>query len=305
MYARKDFTLMLPIASFMVIGRQGGKGVLEGNLWAPMMSHAIGLGLWLIVRRLARARARPPQRALVEARALDASDELAPLGRHFRMPAGVRVYLCGHSLGLMPAPSAALVREELEHWATLGERGHFTGPCWLDYHERVRESLARLVGASPLEVVAMNSLTVNLHLLLVSFYKPSATRYKVLIEAAAFPSDRYAVRSHVAHRGLDPSDAVVELRPRPGEDTLRLADIQAYLASSGREVAVVMLAGVQYYTGQFFEIGPITAAARAAGCTVGWDLAHCVGNVPLRLHEWGVDFAAWCSYKYLNGARVR
>ncbi|KAJ1616817.1 pyridoxal phosphate-dependent transferase [Pavlovales sp. CCMP2436] len=261
---------------------------------------SLGLGLWLLFRRLRVAAAAAPSAALAEARALDAADELAHLGEQFALPEGVRVYLCGHSLGLLPRPAKALVREELELWETLGERGHFTGPCWLAYHERVREPLARLVGASPLEVVAMNALTVNLHLLMASFYRPSEKRFKIVIEAGAFPSDRFAARSHAAHRGYDPAEAVVELRSRLGEDTLRTADILEFLETSGQEVALLMLAGVQYYTGQLFEIGPITAAARAQGCVVGWDLAHCVGNVRLRLHEWDVDFAAWCSYKYLN-----
>ena len=288
---------------------------------ASLLAAHAAIGAWLLVRRArgpcaaatteAAASAPPPPSPptsppsveLAEALALDASDELATLRRHFEMPAGVNVYLCGHSLGLMPAPAAALVREELDLWLRLGERGHFTGPNWLSYHERVRAPLARLVGASSLEVVAMNSLTVNLHLLMASFYNPSNSRFKIVIEAGAFPSDRIAVRSHAALRGYDAASAIVELRPRDGRDTLETADVLAYIAERGHEVALFLLAGVQYYSGQLFEIGPITAAARAQGCAVGWDLAHAVGNVPLRLHEWGVDFAAWCSYKYLNGAR--
>ncbi|KAG8465908.1 hypothetical protein KFE25_005478 [Diacronema lutheri] len=285
---------------------------------ASLLAAHAAIGAWLLVRRArgpcaaatteAAASAPPPPSPptsppsveLAEALALDASDELATLRRHFEMPAGVNVYLCGHSLGLMPAPAAALVREELDLWLRLGERGHFTGPNWLSYHERVRAPLARLVGASSLEVVAMNSLTVNLHLLMASFYNPSNSRFKIVIEAGAFPSDRIAVRSHAALRGYDAASAIVELRPRDGRDTLETADVLAYIAERGHEVALFLLAGVQYYSGQLFEIGPITAAARAQGCAVGWDLAHAVGNVPLRLHEWGVDFAAWCSYKYLN-----
>lgn len=275
------------------------------------LSLGVGLGVslrplvaWLRARRRAwRARlpAQPPSADLAEALVLDASDELAPLHEHFAMPEGVNVYLCGHSLGLMPASAAALVREELELWQTLGERGHFTGPHWLSYHERVRAPLARLVGASDLEVVAMNSLTVNLHLLMASFYAPTKERYKIVIEAGAFPSDRIAVRSHAALRGYGGDEAIIELRPSEGCETLTTAEVLAFIAARGDEVALLLLSGVQYYTGQRFEMGPISAAGRAAGCVVGWDLAHAVGNVPLRLHEWGVDFAAWCSYKYLNG----
>lgn len=280
---------------------------------ACALGVGLGLGLPPLVRWLRRlasrrplasalaALAEPPTAERAEALALDAADEVGALRRHFQMPADVRVYMCGHSLGLMPARAAELVREELELWRTLGERGHFTGPNWLSYHERVRAPLARLVGASALEVVAMNALTVNLHLLMASFYAPTRARHKIVIEAGAFPSDRIAVRSHARHRGYDEDDAIIELRPRDGRETLTTADVLAFVAERGHEVALFLLAGVQYYSGQLFEIEAITAAARAQGCVVGWDLAHAVGNVPLRLHEWGVDFAAWCSYKYLNG----
>lgn len=171
---------------------------------------------------------------------------------------------------------------------------------WVPYNELLTEPSARLVGALPVETVVMNSLTVNLHLLMVSFYRPSGLRTRIVIEDTAFPSDSYAVRSQARLHGLDPDETVVRLRPRPGEDTLRTEDVVSYLEAEGDRVALVLLGGVNYLTGELMDIPAITAAGRAAGAVVGWDLAHAVGNVPLALHEWGVDFAAWCSYKYLN-----
>lgn len=282
---------------------------------AQTLLAASACALWLL-RRAARRRARPSSAsaslgsALLErTRQLDAADELAHLRARFAFPRGVPVYLCGHSLGLQPDRAAQLVADELVQWATLGERGHFTGPSWLSYHERVRAPLARLVGAREHEVVAMNSLTVNLHLLMASFYAPTAARHAIVIEGGAFPSDRYAVTSHAALRGYggaDGSGAVRELWPEAaGGETLRTEAILAWIEEHGGGVALMLLSGVQYYTGQLFDIAAITAAARARGIVVGWDLAHAAGNVPLALHEWGVDFAAWCSYKYLNGARAR
>jgi kynureninase len=241
------------------------------------------------------------------AASLDAQDPLRSYRELFAIPPAAGdptrpcVYLTGNSLGLMPRAVPAAIREELEDWARLGVAAHLEGRNpWLPYHEFVREPLARLVGAMPHEVVAMNGLTVNLHLLMVSFYRPTRERHRIVIEDSAFPSDSYAVASQTAFHGYEPSEAVVRLRPREGETTLRTEDIEAFLEREGRSVAMVLLGAVNYLSGQWFEMERITAAARRAGCVVGWDLAHAAGNVPVRLHDWEIDFAAWCSYKYLN-----
>ncbi|EJF65981.1 kynureninase [Dichomitus squalens LYAD-421 SS1] len=213
-------------------------------------------------------------------------------------------YLCGNSLGLLPKRAKKLVQEELEVWGTRAVEGHFDHPhgrSWMYIADTVHPYFADLVGASESEVACMGTLTANLHLMLNAFYKPTQDRYKILCEAKAFPSDQYAFATQVASRGLDPSDAIIELSPRPGEHTLRTADILSAIARAGPSIALVLLPGVQFYTGQYFAIADITAAARAQGCVCGWDLAHAVGNVPLALHAWGVDFAVWCTYKYLNG----
>lgn len=238
------------------------------------------------------------------ARAEDAQDPLAWCREAFELPrdagGGPLVYLCGNSLGLMPKAAAARVQAELEAWGRLGVEAHFEGPHpWYSYGAPLCEPLARLAGARPDEVVAMNSLTVNLHLMLVTFYRPEGRRRKILLEESAFPSDRYALASHLAARGI-PADALLVARPRPGERLLRSEDLEALLAREGQEIALVWLGAVHYYTGQLLELERITAAARRAGCVVGFDLAHAIGNVPLALHDWGVDFAVWCSYKYLN-----
>jgi kynureninase len=210
-------------------------------------------------------------------------------------------YLAGNSLGLMPLTARAAVMEELDDWAVLGVEGHLESRRpWLSYHELLREPLARLVGAEPVEVVAMNSLTVNLHVLMTSFYTPHGERRRILIEDSAFPSDGYAVASQARIHGLDPRDAVIRLRPRDGEDVLRTEDVVEAIERHGDELALVLLGGVNYLTGELPDIAAITAAGRRARARVGWDLAHAAGNVPLALHDWGVDFAAWCSYKYLN-----
>ncbi|MGW2220616.1 kynureninase [Nonomuraea sp. NPDC001684] len=202
-------------------------------------------------------------------------------------------YFAGNSLGLQPRATAAELAEDLEAWARLGVEGHLEGARpWLPYHERLTGPAARLVGALPEETVAMNSLTVNLHLLMVSFYRPRGTRTRILIEDTAFPSDSYAVRSQARLHGLDPDETVVRLRD--GREVLD------YLDREGDTVALVLLGGVNYLTGELMDIPAITAAGRASGAAVGWDLAHAAGNVPLELHAWGPDFAAWCSYKYLN-----
>ena len=292
------------------------------------------------------------------AAALDAADALAHLRAEFRVPraaalahgggsggntgdcggsgaGAAAVYLCGNSLGLQPARAPAYVAAELDKWAALGVEGHFTEPRpWVTVDETVRAASERLVGAKPGagEVAVMNGLTVNLHLFLVGFFRPTPPppppppppsgsaaanlaapppprgRHKILVEAHAFPSDAHAVRSHLALHGLRfdseaaaaGTSSLVELAPRAGEECLRTEDVEAAIVAHGPELAVVLLPGVQYYTGQFFEIERLTRAAHAAGAFCGWDLAHAAGNVELRLHEWGVDFACWCSYKYLN-----
>lgn len=209
------------------------------------------------------------------------------------------VYLTGNSLGAMPTTVPDLLRHELEDWARLGVEGHLHGrDPWLPYHEQFRGPLSRLVGAVEREVVAMNSLTVNLHLLMASFYRPTPERFSIIIEDTAFPSDSYAVASQAAFHGFEPRRAVVRLRPRTGEHTLRTEDIIA--AIEREKPALVMLGAVNYLTGQWFDMPAITDAGHKAGAVVGWDLAHAAGNVPMRLHDWNVDFAAWCSYKYLN-----
>ncbi|MCA9286359.1 MAG: kynureninase [Phycisphaerales bacterium] len=239
------------------------------------------------------------------ARHLDAIDPLASQREAFHLPqavdGGPAIYLCGNSLGLEPRAARTMVERELEDWARLGVEGHFQARTpWYSYHEVFRESGARLVGAVPGEVVMMNSLTVNLHLMMVSFFRPTKDRFRILIEDGAFPSDTYAVKSHLAARGLDPAEALLLLRPRVGEDTLRTDDIESTLATQGESIALVMLGGVNFFTGQVLDMERITRVAQAHGCTVGFDLAHAAGNVPLRLHDWNVDFACWCSYKYLN-----
>lgn len=238
-------------------------------------------------------------------RSLDAADPLRAYRDQFHFP--IRsdrtpwLYLVGNSLGLMPREARAIVNQELDDWAHQGVEAHFHGRTpWFSYHEVFRESGARLVGALPGEVVMMNSLTVNLHLMLASFYRPAAGRTLIAIEDCAFPSDRYAVASHIEQRGLDSARNVLVIRPRPEEHLLRSEDIEELLAKRGPEIAVLMLSGVNYYTGQLFDLGRIAAAARRQGCIVGLDLAHAAGNAELRLHDWDVDFGVWCNYKYLN-----
>ena len=211
------------------------------------------------------------------------------------------MYFVGNSLGLMPRATRKLVEQELDDWARLAVDGHFEAATpWYSYHETLREPAARLVGAQPNEVVCMNSLTVNLHFLMASFYRPTKARRKILMEDPAFPSDTYAVKSQIAHHGLEPDDSLLLARPRAGEYTVRSEDLEGLLQKHGEEIALVLLGGVNFFTGQFFDLASITAVAQEHGCVVGIDLAHAAGNVPLRLHDWKVDFAAWCSYKYLN-----
>ena len=240
-----------------------------------------------------------------EALRLDRTDPTGRFRDHFHLPAAPdgsdSVYLCGHSLGLQPKSVAARVEHQLQRWAQRGIGAYFEEPApWYPYHETVRPALARLVGAASEEVVAMNALTVNLHLMLATFYRPTATRRRILIEAGAFPSDRYAVMSQIELHRLDPNDTLVRVAPREGEHTLRTDDIESVLDRQGDEIALVLLPGVQFQTGQRLDLRRIAATARRRGCRVGFDLAHAVGNVPLALHDWNVDFAVWCSYKYLN-----
>jgi kynureninase len=240
------------------------------------------------------------------ARALDAADELAPLRRQFELPKDrgrTLTYLCGHSLGLMPRQARRDVARELDDWAKLGVEGHYADDArsgWLDYHERFSAVLAALAGARRDEVIAMNTLTVNLHLMLVSFFRPEGARRKILIERDAFPTDRYVVQSQLRYHGLDPQRDLLEIAPRPGSWALTLDDFRALLEVEGEQIALVLLPGVQYLTGERLDVGEWTAEAQRFGCRVGFDLAHAIGNVPLALHAAGPDFAVWCSYKYLN-----
>ncbi len=211
------------------------------------------------------------------------------------------LYLCGNSLGLQPKRAAELVAEELHDWQHLAVEGHWKARRpWMPYHENLSADLAGLVGARAGEVVAMNSLTVNLHLMMVSFFRPRPNRYKILIERPAFPSDRYAVVSQLEFHGLKPADALIEIAPRENETDIRDEDVIALIAERGSEIALVMLPGVQYYSGQLFDLEAITDQAHTMGCIAGFDLAHAAGNTLLNLHDWDVDFAVWCSYKYLN-----
>jgi len=215
------------------------------------------------------------------------------------------VYLCGNSLGLQPSRTASYVNAELEKWGESGVEGHFTPPRpWVTADETVSNGCAALVGALESEVVAMNSLTVNLHLMMCSFYRPTASRYVILLEEGAFPSDAHVAASQARLHGIDPSRAIITLAPRIGEATLRLEDILDAVERAGETLAISLLPGVQYFTGQFLDIPRITEAVRRVGGVAGWDLAHAVGNVPLQLHDWDVDWAAWCSYKYCNAGPV-
>ena len=210
-------------------------------------------------------------------------------------------YFAGNSLGLHPKGLKGRLNEFLDEWARLGVEGHLEAERpWYSYHELLRDPAARLVGALPEEVVVMNSLTVNLHLLMVSFYRPAKERHAILIEDSAFPSDSYAVRSQAQFHGYDPDETVIRLQPRPGETTLRTEDVISKIIDNSNKIALILLGAVNYYTGEFFDMEAITKAGHEAGAVVGWDLAHAAGNVPLNLHDLGADFAAWCSYKYLN-----
>ncbi len=242
------------------------------------------------------------------ATAYDDADELAEFREQFHFPvsrSGETLYFVGNSLGLQPKATRAAIEQELDDWARFGVEGHMDAKHpWLPYHEEVRETLARTVGAQPHEVVAMNSLTTNLHLLMVSFYRPTRTRYKIVIEDTAFPSDSYAMKSqlafHAPHAGFNSEQGLIRLKPRAGESTLRTEDILKTIDENKDSIALLLLGGVNYLTGQLFDIPTITRFGHDRGIMVGWDLAHAAGNIDLKLHTWNCDFAAWCSYKYLN-----
>ena len=252
------------------------------------------------------------------ARALDAADELGEIRRRFELPREGRrtlAYLCGHSLGLMPKAARRAIEAELDRWATLGVDGHFPDRHpprgrpraarshhggWLDYHTQFAAPLAKLLGAHDDEVVAMNTLTVNLHLMLATFYRPTSDRFKILVERDAFSSDRYAVESQIRWHGLDPERTLLDLGPHPGTYELDFERYSELLAAEGERIALVLLPGVQYLSGERLDLAAYTAAAQRRGCRVGFDLAHAIGNVPLALHDSAADFAVWCSYKYLN-----
>lgn len=237
---------------------------------------------------------------------LDAADPLAPQRDRFHIPVGPdgspRVYLAGQSLGAQPRSVRDAVEAELDAWASLGVQGHFhEDATWVSFDEPLRDPTARLVGALPDEVSTLNTLTVNLHLLMASFFRPTGRRTKILIDAPTFPSDRYAVESQLIHHGLDPAERLVVVGPREGESIVRTEDLEAAIHEHRDEIAVALLAGVNYATGQVHHIGRLTGAIHEAGALAGWQLAHSVGNVPLALHSWDVDFAMWCTYKYLCG----
>ncbi|MBT6965486.1 MAG: kynureninase [Flavobacteriales bacterium] len=236
---------------------------------------------------------------------LDAKDELRKYRDKFHIPlqknGEEHIYMCGNSLGLQPKRTKEFLNQELEDWATFGVEGHFHAKNpWMPYHEFLTESYAKIVGSKPTEVVAMNTLTVNLHLMMVSFYQPTEKRHKIIIEGDAFPSDIYAVESQIKHHGHSPKTSLIKLRPRDGESAIRTEDIQTIIEREGDEISLIMLGGVNYYTGQVFDFENITKLGHAKGINVGFDLAHAAGNIKLELHKWGVDFAVWCSYKYLN-----
>ena len=236
---------------------------------------------------------------------LDNKDPLLSYNDKFHFPVqengNKHIYLCGNSLGLQAKITESFVKQELDDWKALGVEGHFHAQNpWLPYHEFLSESYSKIVGSKKSEVIAMNTLSVNLHLMMVSFYRPNEAKNKIIIEGDAFPSDIYAVESHMKHHGIDPSESLIKLRPREGEVIIRLEDIINVIEQNSESVSLIMLGGVNYYTGQLFDMKKITQVAHNHGILVGFDLAHAVGNVLLLLHDWNVDFAVWCSYKYLN-----
>ncbi len=244
------------------------------------------------------------ENSLVFAKKLDLEDPIASYRDQFYFPkvnGAPAIYFAGNSLGLQPKHTADYVNEVMKDWADLAVEGHFhSNKSWVDYHERFTEPLSKIVGARPSEITVMNTLTVNLHLLMVSFYRPQGKRYKIICEEKAFPSDQYLVQSQVRFHGYTPEDAIVTIEKREGEHTFRTEDVIAKIKEVGDACALVFIGGVNYYTGQVFDMESITKAGHEIGALVGWDLAHAAGNVALHLHDWDVDFAAWCSYKYMN-----
>ncbi len=239
------------------------------------------------------------------AKQLDNEDKLAGYRTQFHMPKDNEgkelIYLCGNSLGLQPKSTKTYINQELEDWAKLGVEGHLEAKNpWLPYHEFLTESMSKLVGAKPVEVVVMNTLTANLHFMMVSFYKPTAERYKIVIEADAFPSDKYAVESQLRHHGFDDKEGLVLWKAHEGEELARFEDLEVILEAQGDQIALLMIGGVNYYTGQYFNLKRITNLGHKHGCIVGFDCAHGAGNVVLDLHDSGADFAIWCTYKYMN-----
>ena len=239
------------------------------------------------------------------AQELDRQDPLSKYRNQFHIPKDQEgnswLYFCGNSLGLQPKKTQEYIQQELTDWANLGVEGHFEAKNpWMPYHEFLTETMAKLVGAKPIEVVTMNTLTTNLHLLMVSFYQPTDKKYKIVIESDAFPSDKYAVESQLSFHGYDPKDGLILWTPREGEELLRMEDLEGILEEQGDEIAMLLIGGVNYYTGQYLDIKKIAELGDAKNCMVGIDLAHGAGNIKPNLHESGVDFAAWCTYKYLN-----
>jgi len=245
------------------------------------------------------------QNNLQFAREMDSNDPLGHFRDQFHIPLQKDgtpfVYLCGNSLGLQPKSTRDAINQELLDWQNYGVEGHFHAKNpWMPYHEFLTKAMAEVVGAKPIEVVVMNTLSVNLHLMMVSFYRPEGKRNKILIEYDAFPSDKYAVESQLKFHGIDPQEGMIELRARDGEELLRIEDIEQVIEEQGDEIALIMLGNTNYYTGQFFDMKHITSLGHAKGCKVGFDCAHGAGNVDLQLHDSGADFAVWCSYKYMN-----
>jgi kynureninase len=245
------------------------------------------------------------QNSLDFAKQLDQEDPISYLRNEFHIPRDKDgkewLYFTGNSLGLQPKITSKYIEQELDDWANFGVEGHFEAKNpWLSYHELLTDTMAKVVGAKPVEVVVMNTLTTNLHLLMVSFYQPSKTKYKIIIESDAFPSDRYAVQSQLSFHGFDPEEALIEWKPKEGKELLELEDLKSILDSQGDEVALLLIGGVNYYTGQYLDIKKIAELGHAKKCMVGIDLAHGAGNIQPNLHDSSIDFAAWCTYKYLN-----
>jgi len=245
------------------------------------------------------------QNSLAFAQQLDKEDKLSFLRDKFHIPKDKNgndwLYFTGNSLGLQPKQTQQYIQQELDDWANYGVEGHFEGETpWLPYHEFLTEKMAKIVGAKPLEVVVMNTLTTNLHLLMVSFYQPTKKKYKIVIESDAFPSDRYAVQSQLKFHGFDVEDGLIEWKPRAGEELLHIEDLETIVEEQGDEIALLLIGGVNYYTGQYLDLKRIAEIGHSKDCMVGIDLAHGAGNIQPNLHESGVDFAAWCTYKYLN-----